>query len=34
MLEIKTMVDPNEIYKKKDNEKPSTSTLPSITIND
>ena len=34
IFEIKTMVDPNEIYKKKENEKPSTSTLPSITIND
>ena len=28
IFEIKTMVDPNEIYKKKENEKPSTSTLP------
>ena len=34
MFEIKTMVDPTEIYKKKESEKPSTSTLPSITIND
>lgn len=36
MLDIKTIVEPNELYKKKEEGggKPSTSQLPSITIND